>query len=163
MFKHYTVTDNVFNKIIFYNEKISSDSVELEAELQQISNKYGFSPKVLDIIYENDKATINMEYINEKCLYYKYGKHEEDIPNFIWEQIRDKLKILYEEEGIQYTDITPYNFIEKNGEVYIIDFGHADYTYEGEGDEEDDEIDEFLKDFLEGANEWNYDYYDYYA
>jgi len=154
MFKHYTVTDNIFNKIIFYNKKVNSTNVELEAELQELSSKYGFSPKIIDTVYEDDKAIINMEFINEPCLFYKYGKYPEDIPEFVWDQMRIKLLKLYQEEGVQYFDITPYNFIEKDGNVYVIDFGHANYIYE------DEEPDEFFIDFLQGENDWNYDFYD---
>ncbi len=49
------------------------------------------------------------------------------------------------EEEIAYVDITPYNFIEIDDKIYIIDFGHATYTKS---------LDEdrfwFLKDFLYG-------------
>ena len=152
MYKHYTIENGVFNKKIYYNEKINSDYVELEAELQEISSNYGFSPKIINTIYEDDSATIQMEFIDEHCLYYKYGNGTEDIPKFIWKQMRKKLNILYMEEGIQYVDITPYNFIEKNGEVYIIDFGHAGYIYE------DEYPDPFLIEFLNGENKWNSDY-----
>ena len=154
MYKHYTVTDGIFNKVIYYSEKITMESVELEAELQQVANMYGFSPKVTDVVYADDSATIHMEFIDEPCLYYKYGPEPEDIPEFVWEQIREKLKVLYDDERIEYIDVTPYNFIEKDGDVYIIDFGHANYV---EGEEE---LDDYFIDFMEGENDWNYDYYD---
>ena len=56
------------------------------------------------------------------------------------------------EESIQYIDVTPYNFIEKDHEVYIIDFGHASYIYEKQ------KVDEYLERFFNGENEWNEDF-----
>lgn len=49
----------------------------------------------------------------------------EDIPKQYWKQIKSIIQILYEYEKIQYIDITPYNFIEKDNKIYLIDFGHA--------------------------------------
>ena len=54
-------------------------------------------------------------------------------------------------ENIEYIDITPYNFIEKDGKVFIIDFGHAYYT--------DFNINGFLNEVMYHClNEWNADF-----
>ena len=93
-----------------------------------------------------------MEDVEELCLADTYGEDPEDTPEHVWDSIRAMLTILYEEEGIEYVDITPYNFIEKNGRVYVIDFGDAKYV---------DKIEEtnwFLSEFLDGKNSWNPDY-----
>ena len=62
------------------------------------------------------------------------------------------MKILYYEEGIEYIDITGYNFIEKDNKVYIIDFGDAIYT------KSHIEMNWFLSYFLGGHNGWNPDF-----
>ena len=82
----------------------------------------------------------------------KYGEDPLNVPKIIWDQIRTIIKILYHQEGIEYIDITGYNFIEKNGKVYIIDFGDAVYN------KPDIEINWFLSKFLDGHNGWNPDF-----
>ena len=54
-----------------------------------------------------------------------YGERIEDMPKEILEQINTILTRLYLECDIEYIDITPYNFIEKEGTLIVIDFGDA--------------------------------------
>lgn len=91
-----------------------------------------------------------MEDLQEECLANTYGEDPEDIPEWIWDEIRRMLTVLLQEEGIEYVDITPYNFIEKDGKVYVIDFGDAKYT--------SGETNWFLQEFIDGENSWNPDY-----
>ena len=101
-------------------------SSPLEIELQQIASNYGFSPKVLSV----NGLVFEMEDLAAFSLADKYGDKIDDIPDMIWDEIIRILSALYEVEGIEYIDITPYNFIETQGKVWIIDFGHAFYTTE---------------------------------
>ena len=81
-----------------------------------------------------------------------YGEESEDTPQHIYDRIRI---ILTELQGIRisYPDITSYNFmIDEEENVWIIDFGHANYIREGE------EFDEFMQSFIEGHNGWNPDF-----
>lgn len=141
----------MFIKTILYSDIVNKTNVYLEAELQTLASKYGFSPIVYNVIYEEDRARIVMDKIDEMCLADKYGEKIEDIPQYIWDEIRNILKTLYDEENIEYVDITPYNFIEKEGKVYIIDFEHAYYNIY-------DDINWFLEEFLLGENKWNPDF-----
>lgn len=143
----------MFIKTILYKDDISKSNVELEAELQILSSNYGYSPKIHNVFYENDRARIVMEKIDENCLAIKYGKEFEDIPKEIWDGIRDIVYCLYEDEGIEYVDISAYNFIEKDGRLYIIDFEHAYYK------NTDKKMNWFLEEFLDGKNEWNPDFF----
>jgi tRNA A-37 threonylcarbamoyl transferase component Bud32 len=144
-----------FNKIIQHSD---SRKIEREIEIQEIASKYGFAPKITSSKITYDKKTdkfmgiIIMENLNEMCIADKYGEDPSKIPTIIWDQIRVIIKILYYDEAIEYIDITGYNFIEKNGKVYIIDFGDAKYS------KPDVEINWFLKYFLEGHNGWNPDF-----
>jgi tRNA A-37 threonylcarbamoyl transferase component Bud32 len=130
----------------------SIDRINLEIELQQIASKYKFCPKIINTTYDNVQCIIEMENLNEMCLADKYGDSAEHIPVEFWEQIRTILATLYEAEGIEYIDITPYNFIEKNNKVYIIDFGDAYYI------KKDKPINWFLQEVLDGYNGWNPDF-----
>jgi RIO-like serine/threonine protein kinase len=66
-----------------------------------------------------------MDNLNEFCIADKYGEQIRMIPLWIRQEIVEILWVLYSQLGIQYVDVTPYNFIEKDGRVWIIDFGHA--------------------------------------
>jgi len=144
----------------YYKTIIADDErkISREIEMQEISSKYGFSPKIISSNITFNEETkkyvglITMERINEMCIADKYGENPADVSKIIWDQIRTILKILYNEEGIEYIDITGYNFIEKKGKVYIIDFGDAIYT------KKDREINWFLCYFLGGHNGWNPDF-----
>lgn len=131
-------------------KEVSSDGSDMEIELQRIAAGYGFSPKIIDVQNAGDVTRIYMENLEEEPLSGKYGDDPDDIPDWIWDEIRGMVSILFEEEGIEYRDITPYNFIEKDEKVFMIDFGDAKYT--------DGEPNWFLAEFLEGENSWNPDY-----
>lgn len=139
---------DTFTKIIEDEE----EKIALEVELQTVAHKYSFAPEIYDYgyNYDDEEGVIDMEFIDEVCLADKYGVEPENIPEYIWDKIRCILNILFFEEGICYIDITPYNFIEKDGEVYIIDFGDAYYSKN---------MNEFLNKFLvENHNGWNPDF-----
>lgn len=134
-----------------FQKEVLANKVHLEVEFQRIASSYGFSPKIHKVEYGDNVCTIFMDDLEMMCLADKYGDKPKDIPKWIWKEIRRILKFLYEVEGIEYIDVTPYNFIEKDGKVYIIDFGHAVYA-------KADNVDWFLQGFLSGENSWNPDY-----
>ena len=92
-----------------------------EVRLQQTSATLGLSPAVLKT---DNKTFIEMEMVDDMALAYKYGYDVDELPNNVRQQVYDLVFTLYQ-HGIQYVDITPYNFIEHDGKVWIIDFGHA--------------------------------------
>ena len=125
-------------------------SSPLEIELQQVASRHGFSPKVLSV----NGLFFEMEDLAAPCLADKYGDKIDDIPQSIWDEIVHILVILYEVEGIEYIDITPYNFIECDGKVWIIDFGHAFYTTDDKKP-----MNWFLRDLLDTQEKaWNPDF-----
>lgn len=138
--------NNWIKKISLYDKNGTNmiSSIGHEIMLQKISSSYGFTPKILSTHCDDKYYYIEMENLNSMCIADKYGEEPYDIPKELWKQIKNIIQILYEKEGIEYIDITPYNFIEKNNKVYLIDFGHAYLT--------DKTLNEpknwFLKDFL---------------
>jgi RIO-like serine/threonine protein kinase len=141
----------VFHKILSNDSKAM-----LEIELQTIAAKYEFAPKLYEVLSVESKLVLCMERITAPCLADVYGEDPRRIPRYIWQQIRDILQNLYYEEGIEYIDITPYNFIElPDGKVYIIDFGDAYYTSQN-GSKEPNNW--FLREFLDGEYTWNPDF-----
>jgi len=123
-----------------------------EVELQRISSKYGFSPVIVGVTRIGNKDLVCMEDLEADCLADVYGEDPLYVPNWIWDEIRTMVTTLYEHEGIEYVDITPYNFIEKDNRVYMIDFGDAKYA------QRDVPINWFLQEFIDGENSWNPDY-----
>jgi RIO-like serine/threonine protein kinase len=136
-----------------WTKSVSNDKAELEIELQSIASTYGFSPNIHQVTTDEIHTYIQMDKIQGDTLYTLYGDEPGDIPDWIWEQIRLIIQILYDEEGIEYVDITPYNFMQSNGKIYVIDFGDARYI-----PETDEPINWFLEEFLEGTNSWNPDF-----
>jgi len=138
--------------INMFIKQVSADSSENEVELQTIAAKHGFSPKIISTSTQGNICLIFMENLDADCLADVYGEDPDDLPTWIWDRIRTMVKTLLYEEGIEYIDITPYNFIEKNNRIYMIDFGDAKYTKPNEL------ISWFLEEFIEGENSWNPDY-----
>jgi len=135
-----------------FRKYVSPHDLDNEVELQTISASYGFSPDITRWNFDEERGTcfIEMEDLEEMCLADRYGDDPANIPEWIWGEIRRMLLILLNAEGIEYIDITPYNFIQKDDKIYVIDFGDAKYT--------DGEVDWFLQEFLDGENSWNPDY-----
>ncbi len=117
---------NLFIKKLF----CSKQAAQLEYELQSyISSKYYFTPKTLSINWIDTHVEIVMEKIKAQTLFERFGDESTDIPDWVWFEMRRIVTLLYTEEGIEYIDITPYNFmIDVNDKIWIIDFGHAYYT-----------------------------------
>jgi tRNA A-37 threonylcarbamoyl transferase component Bud32 len=136
-----------------FRKVVAASVAQNEIELQSVAFKYGFTPRIYEVVQEGDYWTLLMEDLGEEnTLAQIYGDDPINIPENIWNQIRNIVQILIEEEGIEYVDITPYNFIEKYGKVYVVDFGDAKYTENG------GEVDCFLQEFLDGENTWNPDF-----
>ncbi len=147
-------------KLVNSNGIDITNSIEQEIELQKVASSYGFTPKILSTCIKGDKYHIEMEKIDAMCLADKYGDKPDDIPKYYWYQIKSIISLLFNREGIEYIDITPYNFIEKNDKIYLIDFGHAFYTSKLNRSNSIPS-DWFLRDFLDHSKqiyEYNQDF-----
>jgi len=120
------------------------EDIRREARFQRKAASLGVSPNVIRC----NQNSIVMENLHEKCIADKYGDSIEDVPLWIRETILDILYSLYS-NGIEYIDVTPYNFVEKDGVVWILDFGHAR--------EVGDEIEPYLDEVFASWNlsKWN--------
>ena len=118
-----------------------------ECRVQRLAQSIVPCPKILGTVCENGKGYLCMERIRGKTIYEQYD--EFDIPSKIWVQIHSIVSILFH-NNLHYVDITPHNFMIEEGteKVYVIDFGHC---YEKR-------VNWFLKEFLDGENEWNPDF-----
>lgn len=93
-----------------------------EIRLHSLVANLGLAPEIL----ETDNETFMvMERIPAMNIADYYGTTIRCLPHYIRNQIVDILEVIYIVHGIQYLDITPYNFIEYDGKVWIVDFEHA--------------------------------------
>lgn len=110
----------------FYKDVSHMDPEDVEREIciQKIAANAGLSPKIVDTDWE---TYIGMEHLGEMCVADMYGDKINKIPKKIMSQIWAIVWTLYWTCDIEYNDVTGYNFIEKGGRVWVIDFGHATY------------------------------------
>ena len=100
----------------------TEQQIQNEVELQTRAFRKGLAPKIIQTDY---KTYIKMEKIPEMCIADMYGEDIKKLPKKILKDIYNILYILYHECDIEYVDVTPYNFIEHDGKVWVIDFGDA--------------------------------------
>jgi len=125
---------------------------EDEVFFQTIAADLGISPKIQEVVKESDVWIVTMDDLNsDNTLSNIYGEDPNKIPEWIWTEIRYILNMLLD-YGIEYVDITPYNFMEVEDKIFVIDFGDAAYV------EEAAPTNWFLKEFLDGHNGWNPDF-----
>lgn len=110
----------------FYKDVSDCDeeAVDNEVSLQKIASNAGLAPKIVDTDWE---TYICMDNLNSMSVADMYGDKINKIPKHIMSQIWAIVWTLYWTCGIEYHDVTGYNFIEKDGRVWVIDFGHATY------------------------------------
>jgi RIO-like serine/threonine protein kinase len=133
--------------------KVFKDSLEIE--LQDIASKHGFAPRIQRI----DGNVVQMDSVNGMCLADLYTDDPKKVPDWIWTEIHRILSVLFECEGIEYIDITGYNFMleEETKKVWIIDFGDAYYSTTPQTDNKKP-INWFLREVLDGEKSWNPDF-----
>lgn len=102
----------------------SSLKIEKEAGFQKIAAEAGISPKIVDVNLK--EKFIVMEKL-DKTLYEILKQQQCILTVDQQKQILDLYKKL-DEVGIFMNDANPLNIMEKDGRLYIIDFGFAKYT-----------------------------------
>ena len=113
----------VFRKNVSH---LSESQIYKEVILQERAHLYlACCPKIVATDY---KTFIDMEDLEEMNIADKYGEDFSSMPEYIINDIYKIIKKLYLECDIEYIDITPYNFIEKDNIVYVIDFGDAKWV-----------------------------------
>jgi tRNA A-37 threonylcarbamoyl transferase component Bud32 len=97
-------------------------------------------PKIIS--YDKEKEIMVMHKIDAMNLSDMFGEKSSDIDEYYFDEIRTIIKTL-SDNGIEYPDITGYNFIEHANKIWIIDFEHAHIR------------DTFVDKFIQGRNKWN--------
>lgn len=104
-------------------------------------------PKIFD--YNKKTKTMIMEKINNDNISDVYGEDMKNISDELYDKIRNIIKTLYD-NGVEYIDVTGYNFIEHEEKIWIIDFEHAKKIGKQKN--------EFVQTFISGKKEWNIDF-----
>ena len=77
---------------------------------------------------ENEKILVMQKICNMSVADF-YGEDIINVPHKILNDIQRQIKKLYE-FGVCYPDITGYNFVEKDGKVFIVNFRNACFNKE---------------------------------
>jgi tRNA A-37 threonylcarbamoyl transferase component Bud32 len=130
---------------IFTKKNVSFKEYQIHQYVYGLTESYDIHvPKPLH--YNHETREFTMELIPNMCISDFYGESHKNVPHKIFKQIQKIITIL-NTNNVYYPDITGYNFIEFNGNVWIIDFGHASI--------EEKFNDSFVNDFMNGLCEWN--------
>ncbi len=107
-------------------------------------------PKVYN--YNEKTRTLTMQKIDGDNLSDIYGEDINNVPIKLINIIR-KFIYLLTLYSVEYSDITGYNFmLDKNENLWVIDFEHCICI------SDDEPINEFVAEFIEGKNSWNPEY-----
>jgi RIO-like serine/threonine protein kinase len=101
----------------------SEEDVRREARLQTIAHEFVSTPRILDC----QPTSITMERVDGMTVADMYGADIRRVPHALKREMYEMIHTLYKKAGIQYIDVTGYNFVidENTGQLWIIDFGHA--------------------------------------
>lgn len=115
-----TTMARIFRKRFPHGTKVSL--VRNEIKLQTLAAKLGLAPRIL----KTDNATyIDMQHLGDMSVSDMYGDEIEGIPPRVLAGMWSCIYMLFYQCDISYRDVWPRNFMEQNGRVWIIDFGHA--------------------------------------
>ena len=108
-------------------------------------------PKIYS--YDKENKIMVMEKIFNMNIADEYGEDPCNIPRHIFEKIQEIIRKLYY-AGIEYPDITGYNFIKYKNKIYLIDFEHSKFF----SNETMNQVDPFVIQFINGLCDWNPNY-----
>jgi serine/threonine protein kinase len=148
----YTLTPLSSFKPIFIIEEDPTifgkgDMMEEEIIMQHMAAKCNLAPPIYSKVSYNGMDVHLMYRIPGMSLADFYG--EDAVPSPAWEEVRCILQCLWN-AGIEYRDITPYNFMiePESGKIWVVDFGDARRV----------PVNPALQKVLGGANVWNAEY-----
>jgi tRNA A-37 threonylcarbamoyl transferase component Bud32 len=135
-----------YNDLYYIKPNVSSKEYEMHKHVYLLGIVK--TPEIL--AYDSHTKVMLMKKVNYMNVSDYYGENSDDIRPELFNKIRTIIKTLYD-NNIVYPDITGYNFIEYNDEVWIIDFEHANFKPLVC----DADADDFVIKFMNGTNKWN--------
>jgi tRNA A-37 threonylcarbamoyl transferase component Bud32 len=123
---------------------------------EYVMHKYIYELNILNvpriISYDYHNKILTMKKVENMSISDFYGEENNQVPTNIVNKIREIIKRLLD-NGIEYPDITGYNFIEESGEIWIIDFEHTKF-FDKDSIKKSNNY-EFIINFINGLNSWN--------
>ena len=132
------------------NEYVKRNVTLHEYEMHKLIYELDIVNVPRPISYDASTSTLVMERIDNLDISNMYGDDINLVPSDIVDYIRMIIGTLLLND-IAYPDITGYNFIQKDGTVWIIDFEHAKLITKSS-------IEPFIVKFINGYNSWNPDF-----
>ena len=144
-----------YNNSDFYYVKNNVEHSEYFMHQYVYNLKIVNIPKIIE--YDKSKKILILEKVSNDNLSDIYGEEASDIPNNIFNEVVNIIQTLAL-NGIEYPDITGYNFIEDSSKlcdkikIWIIDFEHASLM-------KTNKIENIhIKSICNGVKEWNPDF-----
>jgi tRNA A-37 threonylcarbamoyl transferase component Bud32 len=134
--------------LYFIKENVSINEYELHTYVYNLGIVN--TPKLFE--YNEETKVMVMERLDGMSVSDMYGSEAECVDTEIFSKIRNIVQLLLD-HGIEYPDITGYNFMEYNAKIWVIDFGDAHHHINGRIENR------FIAEFLDqGQNRWNPDF-----
>ena len=131
-----------YDELYYIKHQVSLKEYEMHKHVQSLGIVN--VPKIL--AYDRDTRIMLMERVNYMNVSDYYGEKDTDTSPELFGRIRKIIKTLYD-NNVVYPDITGYNFIEYDEQIWIIDFEHSNFKSLLR--------DDFVVEFINGANKWN--------
>jgi len=126
-------------------------------EIEYIMHKIIFNSKIINVpeIYSYDKKNkiLVMQKLHNMNISDEYGEDAINVPPSMFTLMQDTIRKLFY-FGIEYPNITGYNFIFYNKKMYLTNFKYCKIFVNNPIKN----IDPFIKYFINGLCEWNQDY-----
>jgi len=138
-------TNNKIPILVYKKENVEEHEYNMQMYVYNLKLANINVPKIIS--YDKKTKVMIMEKIDGLNLSDMHGENARDLDEYYFDEIRTIIKTLADNK-VEYPDITGYNFIEYNKQIWIIDFEHSSIF-------EKKMKDLFVTKFISGSNKWN--------
>ena len=129
-------------------EYVKRDVTAHEVAMQRRALERGVPcPEIVD--WDPDARTLTMRRLPGMSVSDFYGENASAVPSEVFSRIRRLVEHLVDVAGLDFPDLTGYNIMVYNEQMWIIDFEHAREV------QRRDDCCEFVQRFLAGEDSWN--------
>jgi tRNA A-37 threonylcarbamoyl transferase component Bud32 len=132
------------NEKYYIKKDVSQHEVDMHQHIYDLKLPNIHAPKIVS--YNKNTKEMVLIKIGNMNISDWYGAEEKNISVELFDQIRQIIKTLYD-NNIAYPDITGYNFIEHDNKLWILDFEHTYFIKHKHT--------QFVEKFIKGLNKWN--------
>jgi len=132
------------NEKYYIKKDVTQHEVDMHQHIYDLKLPNIHAPKIVS--YNKNTKEMVLIKIGNMNISDWYGAEEKNISVELFDQIRQIIKTLYD-NNIAYPDITGYNFIEHDNKLWILDFEHSYFIKHKHT--------QFVEKFIKGLNKWN--------